>query len=136
MFRLNMLRRISTSLRAAKPLSPEDWSALDRAYPSSTINTLAMNTTKMAMAIAAATGTAVVYATDWLHRLRSAELEAKMMKSVEAKVASVEAKVASVEAMVASTEAKVASMEANVMGKLSSIEEQLRSRGKWTWGRR
>ncbi len=103
-----MLRRISTSLRAAKPLSPEDWSALDRAYPSSTvINTLAMNTTKMAMAIAAATGTTVVYATDWLHRLRSAELEAKMMKSVEAKVASV---------------------EANVMGKLSSIEEQLRSR--------
>ena len=105
MFRLNMPRRISSSLRA-KALIADDWAALNS---STTINRLVVNTTKMAIAISAATGTTVVYATDWLQKYRTAELEAKLEAKIDAKMD-------------------------NVIGKLSSIEEQLRSRGKWTWG--
>ena len=122
-----MPRRISSSLRA-KALIADDWAALNS---STTINRLVVNTTKMAIAISAATGTTVVYATDWLQKYRTAELEAKLEAKIDAKMDKLEAKI---DATMDKLEAKIDAKMDNVIGKLFAIDEQLRSRGKWTWG--
>jgi hypothetical protein len=85
-----MFRRFSTSLRAAQGLTIEDWAALKSAFPSgTTMGSMFLDTTWMAFAISAVTGTIVVGTSDCLLRYRLAELEAK----IDAKMMSLETKV-------------------------------------------